>query len=1183
MSAPSMPSIPPRPARTHKDQASNNAAKDIPQIPPRPNHRVERSVSPQREAYARSPLNETTFAINHGNQSGGLYASSRNASNSSLPQRPPSVALPSIGQEGNEYANLEDPHPDSALGSPTETRNVGSDLKLHAPKPGLPTSSAKAKIATVTRTDSSQAAAAGIGKAQLDDKDPQSRPLRARVSFTQHDVGSVERVGSTGPGEDEQGIPEIGLRVPMYPNAGDVQAPSPSPYAQTPFTPGIGFHNSGQQQRSGRHHGRTRSGRESFQGPPGSYGLHGHGVPVQDRLERAWYEKHPDALVREENGEYGPGISGGRGVWALSSDDLNKLVRDTASRGSEASAVAAAHGFPDEQIGYLASEELASRVGSPRVQSASYHHKSHSNHSQSHLDSPLRKTSFPAEELDRDHLDLSSKDTSLRRVQSEDVVESEAEEDVVHVDQPSRRESRTGIYGASTEDLGQLHESTDDEAGYYSEHGYGVPILAADEVAKGETGEFMQPAVSPHHEGRGSNSYFTGAEGETLSRLVSHGSRGSSRPGSQPSSRPGSVHGGLSGLARFTSHEERDQVGTPLEDVEEYEPLFPENEKVRESKGQEKRPMTAADRLKRPDLAQHRFPSRDVWEDAPSHAHLMATVSTPDLVDDDAETVTGEEDSESSSKPQGNDVSFGIPGQMDKAKPHFKSHLREEMRHRPGMKQRFPSRDIWEDTPASLQLQTTVGSSEDEIKSPPELPGRPNKPSVPARPARTKAAGEPIEPTPAVPSRPPQRVHQVPPTDMPLPPAKKSPTRRNIPPPWTPATKTDEPSNEARSPEKGPAMPERPKPQVPSRPAKPIKRTSSEGAPLTKTTSATSGTSIGSVSEDKATPPAPKPKPAVPARPSGGKLSGLKSGFLSDLEKRIGLGPQGPKPGEKSAEEVEKEEEKEKVPLSDARKGRARGPVRRKPAVSPSSAADASKEEVPSAFSIVGPNRIWQISDDGQVDVSSADKVETRPSSSSSKAAHASTPTLATNTAGEPIHEEFEIAPGASMAAHSPDKEADENRERENLARKLKLASEVSNSSESVYQMPKTSDDPPVTGLDLDSGSPLKNDLGGPAELEDEDPAFTAAKLANATSTETPSALAETAAEETNHSPITLSGLSKPELSPSTLHTEPTAPVPSEAKENVPVDIPEAGALNSPDDLASATVGTTTTTAPAQN
>jgi hypothetical protein len=80
---------------------------------------------------------------------------------------------------------------------------------------------------------------------------------------------------------------------------------------------------------SKRHHGRRKSAQ-----PPDSYGLHGHGVHPADKFEKAWYDKHPDALLREEHGQYSPALSNGRGEWALSSEDLNKIVRDTKSRGS---------------------------------------------------------------------------------------------------------------------------------------------------------------------------------------------------------------------------------------------------------------------------------------------------------------------------------------------------------------------------------------------------------------------------------------------------------------------------------------------------------------------------------------------------------------------------------------------------------------------------------------------------------------------------------------------------------------------------------------------------------------------------------------------------------------------------------------------------------------------------------
>lgn len=333
MSAPAAPTIPPRPVRSHN--ALHATSTELPKIPPRPtNRRLERSVSPGRDSYARSPLNDAPFASNLGR------SVSNDPSNFSLPPRPPSVTLPSIGQEGNEYADIQyenaDPQESTTLAVPAQTRNVANDLQLHAPKPSLPKSSAKAQIQNVTRTDSHQAAAIGIGKAGTpvqDDTDQPSRDLYSKSAYPRppSSSASTERRASIAFGDD-QGIPESGgQRVPMIPNAGDVQAPSPSPFAQN-FPPGIGFHNNGSQ-KPGRHHGRTKSGREVFL-PPGSYGLHGHGVPANDKFEKAWYDKHPEALNREEHGQYGPGIGGGRGEWALSSDDLNKIVRDTASRGA---------------------------------------------------------------------------------------------------------------------------------------------------------------------------------------------------------------------------------------------------------------------------------------------------------------------------------------------------------------------------------------------------------------------------------------------------------------------------------------------------------------------------------------------------------------------------------------------------------------------------------------------------------------------------------------------------------------------------------------------------------------------------------------------------------------------------------------------------------------------------------
>jgi hypothetical protein len=325
MSAPGAPTIPPRPARSHLEKPLAPST-NVPTIPPRPPNRradrSDRSVSPGRDNFARSPLNETPFATNL----------SRPTSNINTPPRPPSVTLPSIGQEGSEYADLEYENGDNKedttpLVTPTaeQTRQIGRDLHLHAPKPSLPKSSAEAQVQTVTRTDSGQVAALGYGKPPTpaqEDSEPLGKRLSHVISRPESSTSTARRASIQI--EDEQGIPEIGQRVPMYPNAGDVQAPSPAPFSG-PST-GIGFHNNGGRPR---HHSRTKSGREVFSGPPGSYGLHGHGVESTDKFEKAWYDKHPEARLHEEHGQYGPGIGGGRGEYSLSRDDLNKIVQST--------------------------------------------------------------------------------------------------------------------------------------------------------------------------------------------------------------------------------------------------------------------------------------------------------------------------------------------------------------------------------------------------------------------------------------------------------------------------------------------------------------------------------------------------------------------------------------------------------------------------------------------------------------------------------------------------------------------------------------------------------------------------------------------------------------------------------------------------------------------------------------
>merc|ERR1711977_631096 len=364
--------------------------------------------------------------------------------------------------------------------------------------------------------------------------------------------------------------------------------------------------------------------------------------------------------------------------------------------------------------------------------------------------------------------------------------------------------------------------------------------------------------------------------------------------GSRPSSRPGSIHGAMPGLRL---------PGVPLEDLDEYEPLFPEEEKNAEKE----RPLTAADRLKRPELKNRKFTSQDIWEDTPNSLQYTATVSTPQLPE--------EQEADSKDSPQEENSAHAFARRQEelaeresKSQDSFlhqekkpwahKPHLAAETR--PNLKQRFPSRDIWEDTPDSLQLQTTVDSPQVEDKdlmSPPDDQPATSplsiaavaKPQIPARPGKSKLS----------------------------------------------------------------ESPEKPQPQVPARPAKPITRESTENVPLTTVPSNSSAKSVGS---DQGAAAAAKPKPPVPSRPLGSKIAALQGGFMADLNKRLQLGAQAPKKDEPAPEE---EEPKEKAPLVDARKGRARGPARRAPAKSPAPAAAVSEPTSTLAFSM--PATLWQI------------------------------------------------------------------------------------------------------------------------------------------------------------------------------------------------------------------------------
>ena len=531
---------------------------------------------------------------------------------------------------------------------------------------------------------------------------------------------------------------------------------------------------------------------------------------------------------------------------------------------------------PDEQIGYRATEEYASRMASPRPSS-----------------SASRPTSKAA-----------NHESSLRyEAGTEDVQEHRDDNgDVIHIDPPAHRSNKVhgGGYNPPTEDLGHQGGNTDEKGGWVTERGYGTPILASDEVEKHPDAEWRQPAVSPEMERRHDGEYTVNEDGTPayLTKQRTH-SRSSSRNSSLQQRRA------IPSPAHFV-----DRSGTPLESHKEYEPLFPEDE----DEGKDKKPKTLADKVKRPNLARHQFPSQDVWEDTPGSLQLETTVDTPQAPEE-PET------------PAGTDVSaakvFEPPETEEKRKdeitkedqqsflPEHTKQFAVDNKHLRGVRpssQRFPSQDIWEDAPEHGYLETTVSgpqtpdTNEYAPESPiVEKPTVPSRPTVPARPQKAQQESSPVD-------------------------------------------------------KKAPILTDRPKPQVPARPSKPT-QPSSEKVTIADRT----------VENDA---PQTKGKPPVPARPAGSKIAALQAGFLQDLNSKLGLGPQAPK-----IKEPEEEKVPEAVqPLSDARKGRAKGPQRRKPAASPTPAATVTAEvAVPAIKLEIAPvTAIWSFGEDGALDVPAA-------------------------------------------------------------------------------------------------------------------------------------------------------------------------------------------------------------------
>jgi hypothetical protein len=582
-------------------------------------------------------------------------------------------------------------------------------------------------------------------------------------------------------------------------------------------------------------------------------------------------------------------------------------------------------------VGWEASEQYTSRMNSPKPSPAptplGEPKKRPSSGNHPSLGSPLRKSSIP-------HSDISHL--------KDDILNSE-DDNVIHID--GRRYARgTKITGGGEKDnkldLGPNAGNTPAKGGFFNEQGEGTPILASDEMEKRPNSAWLHPAVSPE------------AERPDWLGDANFTRRGSGTADSRPSSRPNSIHGGP--LSRFISHEERpgSGMGTPLEEIEEYEPLFPEDD--------DKNAAPTKKFPSRPGLAQHHFPSQDVWEDTPASLQFTTSVETPEPSHDATASNESPPPAAVFETPEQEQKRRQAGGSMLSdsktfVKPHFRPGVQGEV-ERPGV-QRFPSHDIWEDTPDSMRLETTVsGPQEPEIMSPdderPTTTALPHsqddnnarattgmtqlmRPHIPSRPVRSSKLSQDITPEIAPVDTQDSRAKEVPDLGALT---ESSPTKT-----------------------RAPSIPDRPKPTIPARPSRSPKPDDSRAISPEQT-------------------PVPKAKPAVPARPANSKFANLKSGFMNDLASRIQLGPTGPPPKPK---EPEPELEEPKAPLVDARKSRAKGPARRKPAASPSGAAAAPPTAKPLTFSFSTPITVWHIDASDVLHVPGPDTEATHPKDSS--------------------------------------------------------------------------------------------------------------------------------------------------------------------------------------------------------
>ncbi|RKF82350.1 putative protein impact protein [Golovinomyces cichoracearum] len=871
----------------------------------RPNdERLDKSIYPSQDLHAFS---QNIMALNLNERRDQEPVDTENCAVSGAEIcRPSSVNLPSLGEEGIEYddvyVGLEN---ESELPS-TKVSNNSKDYTHHAPNSTSPCSSTVVDSSMTNHTGSSKTSEKENSIDAITRKeDSQSRSTSRNITHADHCIPNLS---------NELGIPQIGQYVPMNPNAGDVQAPPPS--LGSHVATGAILSENGAQKRN---HTRKLSGRDKDI-PSDSYGRFGHGIIItQDRFDKAYYKKHPE-LLKKETGFYGEA----RPEWAMSSEDLNKIVRDTASHGTGVGASSKNIGTPSEQIGLKASEEYVCKTFSPRPQPCNQ--KIHQTLHKSDTESSSISESFSSIP-ERNSSTFDNKEGLKYR----DDKETLAHENITHADDSIRRyisdnEAFEHVSLTESSRSNTFRENTHDD------HGYEAPILASDEVAKNPLDKELQPAVFPLNESSKASQeeYIYTSNYQEESKKVNH--------------KLGALISATN--SNYYKH-------TPLEDLEEYEPLFPDERKMVEKSGT----LNPVEKFQCPEM-NRRFPSQDVWEDTPNSLQYTATVSAPQLPEERKEKEkTGYEEEtlpqafarrqEELAEQELKGPENGRPQERVK-KPMKMIPQSEPKTISEVTNHRFPSRDIWEDTPDSLLLRTSVARPQIEketINSAEEqydlvttvTKMTPNLSRLSLN--HTEAANE-VRLKSVMKSSPPfhSGSSQAPGSNENLSISKRENITKNHQKPL--------------SRESFPAVPSKSKPQIPARPSKLGSRESS----------GSSSTNLGSNTVATG-----KLKPPVPSRPIGGKIAAFQSDFMSDLNKRLQLGSQASK-GDMQKGDMQKGDITQgktlKAPLIDPRKGRARGPVRRAPKKNLAPYSNTHISDETKCFKISATSTIWSFDPD---------------------------------------------------------------------------------------------------------------------------------------------------------------------------------------------------------------------------